>query len=59
MPQIIPQLRRTRKRISNEKYRDIQTLMQWAPEEYRQYFESIPHGDDVGDFPEEDSTELD
>lgn len=58
MPEILPLLRTTRKKISNEKFRDIQTLMQWVPEEYKAYFESIPHGDGVGDFPEEDSTEL-
>lgn len=31
-------------------------LMQWVPEEYRPFFENLPHGANEGNFPEDDST---
>lgn len=59
LPAAIPPMRLTKRKISNEKYRDLMNLLQWVPEEYRSFFENIPHGEKEGNFPEDDSTALD
>lgn len=53
LPASLSQLRTERKKISNEKYKDLMTLQQWIPEEYRRYFSELPHGE-TGDFPADD-----
>ncbi|XP_046684652.1 uncharacterized protein LOC124370411 [Homalodisca vitripennis] len=58
MPTTIPQLRQSKKPISSQKYRDLMTILQWVPNEYKAYFQLLPHGEDAGDFPDEDSTSV-
>ncbi|KAG8324532.1 hypothetical protein J6590_090174 [Homalodisca vitripennis] len=56
MPTTIPQLRQSKKPISSQKYRDLMTILQWVPNDYKACFQLLPHGEDAGDFPDEDST---
>lgn len=52
MPISIPPIRVEMKKISSLKYKDLMTLLQWVPDEYKPYFQSMPHGDNEPDFPE-------
>lgn len=56
LPPEIPPMRTTKRNISDKKYRDLMNLLQWIPEEYKSFFENLPHGENGGDFPEDDST---
>lgn len=58
LPAAIPPMRLTKRKISNEKYRDLMNLLQWVPEEYKSFFENIPHGEKERNFPEDDSSAL-
>ncbi|XP_046685006.1 uncharacterized protein LOC124370749 [Homalodisca vitripennis] len=59
MPESVPKLRSEKRKISNEKFRDLMTILQWVPEEYKAYFENLPHGASENDFPDISSTLLD
>ncbi|KAG8328660.1 hypothetical protein J6590_104987 [Homalodisca vitripennis] len=56
---LFPKLRSEKRKISNEKFRDLMTILQWVPEEYKAYFENLPHGASENDFPDISSTLLD
>lgn len=45
IPKQLPQLRMQRKMLSTTKYNDLLKLLQWIPEEYKEYYKNLPHGD--------------
>lgn len=52
IPSSIPPIRTTMKKISRQKYSDLMTLLQWVPDEYKPYFQSMPHCENEPDIPE-------
>lgn len=52
IPNELPNVRQTEKPISSAKYRDLQTLTTWIPEQFHSYYKNLPHQEGVGDAPE-------
>lgn len=45
IPNIIPQVRSTLKPINTLKFQNLQTLLQWIPPIYHDYFKNLPHAE--------------
>lgn len=47
IPYIIPQVRSTLKPIKTLKFQNIQTLLQWIPPIYHDYFKNLSHSENI------------
>lgn len=47
IPNIIPQVRSISKLINTLKFKNLQTLLQWIPPIYHDYFKNLPHAENT------------
>ena len=52
MPDCIPVVRDKKKLISVAKFNDLQKILTWIPQEYRDYFRSLPSEQNVDEYPQ-------
>ncbi|CAB3252715.1 unnamed protein product [Arctia plantaginis] len=60
IPTELPNVRQIEKPISSGKYRDLQILTTWIPEQFHDCYKNLPYQDEACDFPEniEESSEI-